>query len=261
MSELKEVETAQRGAVIYGVPISWIIVWGALAGFGTIIPLVVFIEGGSMFTLASVFGIVLGLVLGPVGGFIAGCIGGVLGLFINPIAYSTPYYGWLGPGIMALIAGFIANGEWRIPLIISISSIIGFVLFPYVLYPGPTWAGALPADWYLALLWIGWAPIVLLVALVGATKILPTWLKEGNPAQLFIAMFLTMWISREIEHTIGWIFYNIQFQFPMFFNIFIGIYIVWWQATLMFTIGSIIGVAIILGLRRSGLRKIEGSIW
>jgi hypothetical protein len=261
MSELKEVETAQRGAVIYGVPISWIIVWGALAGFGTFIPLVVFIEGGSMFTLASVFGIILGMVLGPVGGFIAGCIGGTIGLFLNPVAYATPYFGWMGPGIAALIAGSMANGEWRIPLLTHIVWIIGFVLFPYVLWPGPTWAGALTADWYMALVWIGWAPLVIVAAGVWFTKLIPNWLREGNYAQLFVAMWLTMWVARENEHTLGWIFYNVQYQFPMFFNVFIGVYIVWWQATLMFTIGSIIATAIIIGLRRSGLRKIERAIW
>ena len=156
MTELFPNAAPSSKMMIAKVPVLWIILAGII---NTLVGLLM---GGG-------FGPLLGLALGPVAGGLAGLISGLflfaMVWFVTPsFAFTYPITRWIGTGLIAFLAGLIANREWRIPLILQVCWLILYPLIPYLLWPGPSWAGPLSQDWPLALLWTGFAPIILILS-------------------------------------------------------------------------------------------------
>lgn len=257
---MAEAKTTTGGrAAIFGAPLSWIAIFGAVLGATAIIPMIYYMEGGAVFPLATSLLPLTGLVLGPYAGAVAGLIGGIIGLFINPSAFSTGALGIIDSWILPpLAAGLIANKKWYalVPVWIILSAI--WLTVPYS-WPGPP--AFPPAD---PNMWIGIAWMVgggLFITVVLGYKFLNNWLRTEDPKRLFVAVFFVAWVAREIGHLMGWIWYDIYFSFPPSLNIWLGEFAVPWQATIFYVVSAIIGTAILRGLKRSGLKKIPRAVW
>ena len=257
---MAETKTSAQRASIFGAPLSWIAIFGAILGATGIIPLIYYMEGGAVFPLATALLPVTGLVLGPFAGAVAGLIGGIIGLFINPAAFATGvlgiFDGWILP---PLAAGLVANRKWYwlVPL-----WIVGSVLFMFVPYAWPGPAGGFPAfdpNMWQGIAWVTGGGLLWTVVL--GYKHLNLWLRSDSPVKIFIAVWFTTWIARELGHLFGWIWYDIWYVFPPSLNIWLGLFAVWWQASIFYTVAAIIGTAILRGLKKSGLKKIPRAVW
>ena len=79
---------AVSAAGIFGAPISWVALVGALMGALAIVPFIFYPFGGGFMSAGmGVFGPIGGMLLGPWAGAIAGFIGGFIGMMISPGAY------------------------------------------------------------------------------------------------------------------------------------------------------------------------------
>ena len=76
--------TGRGMASIFGAPISWIALFGALMGALSIVPMIFYPFGGGFASAGMlVFGPLAGLILGPWAGAIAGLIGGLIGILVG----------------------------------------------------------------------------------------------------------------------------------------------------------------------------------
>ena len=249
--------TGQRGVTMLGVPISWIAIWGAIVGVGTLIPVVIFVlsEGG-FFPLSTVLAPLVGLVLGPYGGFAAAIIGGIIGMFLNPAAYYMGVGNILDLGMAALMTGWIINKKWHWSAILYAIWILLYNVVPfYVLniYTPPIDPTVHLSMWFY---YVGFG-----VLLATGWNILPKWGTSTNPGKLFVACWLLMWIGVAPGHLLGWIAYDVLFSFPIALNIIVGATVMPIQRLFILTVGALIASAVLIALKRTGLRKIQGAAW
>ena len=240
-----------------GVPISWIAIWGALVGVGTLIPVVIFVlsEGGN-FPLSTVLAPMVGLILGPYGGFAAAIIGGIIGMFLNPAAYYMGVGNILDLGMAALMTGWIINKKWHYAAALYAFWIAAYNILPFYVFNIYT----PPIDPTVHLsMWFYYVGFGVLLAL--GWNILPSWAKTSNPAKLFVASWLLIWIGVAPGHLLGWIAYDVLFSFPIALNIIVGATVMPLQRIFILTVGALITSAILIALRRTGLRKIPGAAW
>ena len=79
---------AKSAVSIFGAPVSWVALFGALIGALSLVPFLFYVNGGGFMSAGmGIFGPLAGVMLGPFAGFVAGAIGGVIGMFISPAAY------------------------------------------------------------------------------------------------------------------------------------------------------------------------------
>lgn len=256
MEQPREV-TGKRGVTMLGVPISWVAIWGALLGVSSLIPVVIFVgsEGGN-FALSTSLAPIIGLVLGPYGGFVAGLVGGTIGMFLNPAAYYMGVGNILDVAMAALVAGWIVNKRWYFSAGLIAVMAIAFNVIPYYLlnlYPQPIDPAVHLSMWFY---YLGLA-----VLCVTGWNILPKWIKGTNPAKLFVAAWIIVWVGVAPGHLLGWIAYDILYLFPVASAILVGTYIMPIQRLEILTLGALIGAAILVALKRAGLRKIPGAAW
>jgi len=256
MEQPREV-TGKRGVTMFGVPISWVAIWGALLGVGALIPIVIGFGGeGVNFPLSTCLAPIIGLVLGPYGGFVAGLIGGTIGMFLNPGAYYMGVGNILDVAMAALMTGWIVNKRWYLSAALYAVMIAAYNIIPfYVLniYTPPIDPGVHLALWFY---YVGFA-----VLLATGWNILPAWIKSGNAAKLFIAAWIMVWVGVAPGHLMGWVAFSWLFAYPINLIILVGTYMVWWQRIIILTVGAVLGTAILVALKRTGLRKIPGAAW
>src|SRR3989304_733929 len=95
---------------IRGAPLSWVALFGALTGVGSLIPVVAYPMGGGYASLSTIVLFpVTGLFLGPWAGLVAGLIGGIIGMFVAPGAYpmgpmDVALSGAMAPFVVGLLA-------------------------------------------------------------------------------------------------------------------------------------------------------------
>jgi hypothetical protein len=254
--QVREV-TGKRGVTMLGVPISWVAIWGALLGVTSLIPVVIFVgsEGGN-FPLSTALAPIVGLVLGPYGGFVAGLVGGTIGMFLNPAAYYMGVGNILDVAMAALVTGWIINKRWYFSAALIAAMALAFNIIPfYVLniYTPPIDPAVHLAMWFY---YVGLA-----VLCVTGWNILPKWIKGTNPAKMFVAGLILVWVGVAPGHLMGWIAFDVLYNFPIASNILVGTYIMPIQRIEILVLGALIGTAILVALRRAGLRKIPGAAW
>ena len=96
-------------AKIFGAPISWIALFGALMGAMAIVPMLFYPTGGGFASAGMViFGPLSGLILGPFAGLIAGLIAGIIGMFISPGSYPLGFVdAFFSGGLLPLMWGLV----------------------------------------------------------------------------------------------------------------------------------------------------------
>jgi len=245
-------------ATVFGVPISWIAMIAAILGGSSVVPLYFFAEGGGYMSLGYALVPLVGLIIGPYGGFLAGLIGGTIAMFIMPAAVSGgfPYviFLWAMPPLMT---GLAANGKWKLVVPIDIVCLLVYNFIPYY-FPGPPTYDLPPQPFYAISAYWYYIGIILLIA-TGFK--LPEWIRSSDKTKLALSIIILEWISCEVMELVAWAWTAYLFNIPPIVVASVVAFAVPWQRVLVLIVEVAIGVPLIEGLRKSGLRKIPMAVW
>lgn len=262
MSEAEREEVERSAARIYGVPVAWIILYGALIGATSLIPLFPYIGGGGYLPLCVAFGAMAPLILGPAG-IISATIGGLIGMFISPAAFPLGLLDVLLTGILpAVFVTLTVNNHrlwWKATVPIFLAMGVWEELFPYY-YPGPA-AGFEnpPQPLYGALSAYYWLPWLIIMGTPLGIKYVPKWIRSTGRMR-YVGVFLAM-LSGIMVWSIPWFLpYWYIYSYPVALAVSVLIGYSWWFPVLSIVI-TIITLPIIEALRRSGLPPAPGAIW
>ncbi|MBL7063409.1 MAG: hypothetical protein ISS49_04270 [Anaerolineae bacterium] len=257
----EEREFARRPmSSILGAPLSWVALFGALTGVGSLIPVLMYSGGGGYASLSQIVLFpVTGMLLGPWAGFVAGLIGGLIGLFVAPGAFPMgPLDVVLSGAIPALVSGLLAR-RWRwVMLVWWVLSLALVVVFPYR-WPGQTQGFAPPPEpayllsyWYILLGFVAW--------LVWAFTPVGRWVHRGRPVTLQSAGFLwAPWVAITAHRPIWQQPYAYVLKWPPEMTITDN-----HAAFLLYVIAVVVqglaAFALFRALWRTGLRRVPGSL-
>jgi thiamine transporter ThiT len=153
---------AKSAVAIFGAPISWVALFGALIGALALVPFLFYINGGGFMSAGmGVFGPLAGVMLGPWAGFVAGFIGGLIGMMISPASYPLGIVDVILSGaLLPLVWGLMQPRYHKLLLVVYPLMALGMWLIPYH-FPGAA-GGFTPAqepNWFLAINWV-WVGLV-----------------------------------------------------------------------------------------------------
>jgi len=258
----KEVDrefTGRGMASIFGAPISWIALFGALMGALSIVPMIFYPFGGGFASAGMIiFGPMAGIILGPWAGAIAGLIGGLIGMFISPGSYPLGLIDVMLSGTLLPIFWGLAKPYYHkfyIPW--TVLWIVYYLFVPFYL-PGKA-AGFGEVRQPMYTLSFIWGPLGL-IFLILMQKTLLKWMKDPGTGKRLAGYILYMvgptsawllpwigvyfWILKyppqtaELNNWVSWYFYIIPISIAT----------------------GIVGMLLIRALEKSGLRRVPGSI-
>jgi hypothetical protein len=235
------------GATLNSIYISLISVWTALLLAGVLI-IIYPVPGTAIWiTLASILSSSLTApILGPVGGTISGFFFGLAAPYVNSsTALPNPALTFIPPALGALTSGLYLFNRWKEASLVLVSQMIIWFIHPFAFYK------LMPI-----VSWEYWLALVLIVTPSIRKRIIDS-IVSRNPKNLTVALWCLAWISRIGGDVIAgnniyiWIFgwtYNM--------------YIYWAPMTIYYAVvdslnclaGAVIGTAVLLALKRSGIR-------
>lgn len=252
-------EYKARGmATIFGAPLSWVALFGALIGALSIVPMVFYVFGGGYASAGMiVFGPLAGLVLGPWAGLVTGIIGGLIGMFIAPGSYPLGLVDVFLSGAFLPFFWGLAHPRYRkifVPL--TVVMIIWMSIMPYN-WPGP--AGGFEKADAAYLLAFAWAHVGLIVYLIFQKRALAWIESSGTGRQLMGYLFymfppLTSWMMIWQNP------YKIMLKFPLEIARWECIATWWAYLPAMLVASSVVSWLVVRALKRSGLDVVPGSI-
>ena len=255
-----EREFTGRGmASIFGAPISWIALFGALMGALSIVPMIFYPFGGGYASAGMIiFGPMAGLVLGPWAGAVAGCIGGLIGMFISPGSYPLGLIDVILSGTLLPIFWGLAKPHYRkiyIPWVVL--WIVYYFLIPFYI-PGTAGGfGAVRQPMYT--LSFIWGPLGLIFLLV-MQKTLLKWMKApGFTKQLF--GYILYMVGPCSAWLLPWIgVYFLALHYPPE-TAEINNWVSWYFYLIPISVGTgVVAMLLIRALEKSGLRRVPGSL-
>jgi hypothetical protein len=242
--ETEKVSTRKTTGRIGGASIAWVTLFGALIGVTGLIPIFPYVGGGGYVPLATPFAAIAPLLLGPIGGIVAAIIGGVIGMFIAPAAYPLQLVDVvIGAAAPAILVALLMKNKtlWKInaPVFVVIG-ILGW-LVPFYLPGAAGGFGKVPEPLYFILAGLYW-----IVSQKRSQR-------YGGIFLVILVAMLVWWIPWTRPY---WYLYNFSSELGVATHLAYS----WWVVALS-AITAAITVPIIEALERSGLPKIEGSIW
>jgi hypothetical protein len=247
----REVSASTR-VTVGGAPISYVALFAAALGIAAIIPFTVMTTGKAI-SMDQMLIPLTGIVLGPIGGFVAGLVGGAIALAIAPYAASNGILTPLTPAFAAMAIGFLMqrnNRKWWGVLV----PVVALLIFNY---KGIFINKVDPAIWLFLAVIVAW--ITLLLAITPFTKVVSNWLRSPNLALVTVglafATFMGTSIAMIIMNGFGiWLHEVPNDLWKIFPPIVTG------ERLIITLVGTILGIAIIAGLRRLRLvRPTEGA--
>lgn len=249
---------AKSAVAIFGAPISWVALLGALMGAMSIVPFLFYPMGGGFLSAGvGIFGPVAGMVLGPWAGTVAGFIGGVIGMFLSPGAYPLGFVDvTLSGAMLPLMWGLMLPRYrkiviWLFPLVLIIA-----LIFPYH-WPGEAvgLGGVQEPDRIFS--W-SWAFLGCIMYIVAAPRI---WglMRSDQTLRHVIGFVLNMFMATTLW-AIVWITpWEFLVRLPPDAAV-VNEWMNWWMTILPMTASSsVIGIFLIRALKRGNLRRIPGS--
>jgi hypothetical protein len=246
-------------ATIFGAPISWIALFGALMGALSIVPMIFYPFGGGFASAGMVvFGPLSGMVLGPFAGTIAGIIGGLIGMFISPASYPLGLIDvFLSGALLPLLWG-LAHPRYRkyfVPLMILY--IIFHLIWPYTI-PGEAggFAPVKEPNYFLSYIW---APLGVLSAIFLQKRFLMGM--DSDKLVTRLASFILYNFAPLTFWLMPWIgFYFFFLNYPPDLAT-LNLVVSWWFYILPISVASgIVAMLLVRALERSGLRRVPGSV-
>lgn len=260
-----EEEVFERGgmATIFGAPISWIALFGAICAVTTVIPFYFYVTGGGYVSVASgLFMPLAGQVLGPWAGTLAAFVGGLIGMFIAPGGFPLGLLDVILSGaIFGLSAGLMTR-KWRwVMLIWWIINLAMIFLFPYRI-PGEAGGFGAPEEPAFTLSWtyVLLAFVVWLALGPLTTNLLSKWARKGSPVWLqTISLLLIAYIYRSAMQPMWSLPYYYIFEWPADWAIVdnwvsIPTYVLDWAGT------ALLAVVVFGALWRAKLRQVPDSL-
>jgi hypothetical protein len=263
MSVEEKVSSARKTGRIGGASVAWVTLFGALIGVTGLIPIFPYIGGGGYVPLATPFSAIAPLLLGPLGGIVAAIIGGVIGVFIAPAAYPMQALDVvIGAASPAILVALVINGPrfWKItvPLFIVIG-ILGWLVPFYI--PGEAGGfGSVPEPLYFILAGLYWIPSTIIAGSPIGLRLIPSWSKSSVRTHRYAGIFLAL-LAALFVWWLPWTRpYWYMFNFSAELGVATHLAYSWWVVALS-AITAVITIPLIEALERSGLPKIEGSLW
>lgn len=264
--------TVRERLSVFGAPISWVALFGALIGGTAIIPALFYTSGGGFTSVGMlIFAPLAGVILGPFAGFVSGLIGGIIGMFISPGAYPLGLVdAFLSGAFLPLSWGLAAMGKKGYKYFILwwiISGEIIYILFPYI-WPGPQKLGTF-GPWPSALPVLG-------TFLLGKVIHVHFW---GPPLFMIANLFIEKWAKSDIKFRVLmyslilncagrgswlpiWVWpYDLVYVFPLEQYFLSAFFTSWIQFPFAIGIPTAVVAAAIVAMRRAGLRKIPNTCW
>jgi hypothetical protein len=250
-------EEKQVTATIGGAPVSWVALMGALLGGGSIIPLIYYIEGGGFHSLSYAVIAIVACLLGPWGAGVSAFIGWAIAMFLAPgTTIEALFVNYSGP---AIIAGLILNKKWKWVVWIPALGIPFYLLTPWY-WPGDPRLGALPQPFLAASVWYDGLSFPLMITV--GRNLVPDWVRGNDKKKMFFGLMLLHWIAAQSCHLWGWttwlLFY---YPIPAYVVAVLSAIAVPFERVILQVVSGIIGVPLLLSLRKSGLRRIPGAVW
>jgi hypothetical protein len=246
-------------ATIFGAPISWIALFGALMGALSIVPMIFYPFGGGYASAGMVvFGPLSGMILGPWAGAIAGVIGGLIGMFISPASYPLGLIDVFLSGMLLPLIWGLAHPRYLKIFAPAMLVYIGICfLFPYYV-PGEA-GGFAPLKQPDFLLSYIWAPLGLLSAIFLQRRFMKGMTSEGFVTRL--SSFILYNFAPVTFWLMPWIgFYFFFLQYPPELAT-LNFVVAWWFYILPIAVASgIVAMLMVRALERSGLRHVPGSL-
>jgi len=255
-----EREFTGRGmATIFGAPISWIALFGALMGALSIVPMIFYPFGGGFASAGMViFGPLAGLVLGPWAGAIAGFIGGLIGMFISPGSYPLGLIDvFLSGTFLPLFWGLAKPYYRKIYYPWVVVWILYYILCPYRIPGAAGGFGAVTEPAYF--LSFIWGPLGLIFAIF-MQKTLLKWMQEPAFVKRLIGYILYM-VSPCTAWLLPWIgvyFWALSYppETAQLNNI-----VAWWFYIIPISATTgIVAMLLVRALEKSGLKRVPGGI-
>jgi hypothetical protein len=250
---------------IFGTPIAWIAVYGALVGVTSLVPILPYAGGGGYWPLATVIAALGALILGPIGGAVAAFIGGIIGMFIAPPAFPLGIVDAIlvvfVPEVFVALAFNVKKYRWAFLGFQALMTIVFFAALFF--YPGVVggWPPVPTANYFLATIYYWLLPTIVLASPLG-TKYVYEWSRSSNVKQRSIGIFLGSWMAMNSWYISPsfWLYW-ILFAFPsaLLYLMAWGIYT--WYMPLFGLVLALIAVPIIEALRRSGMAKPPNVLW
>lgn len=248
--------TSTRDRGIYGAPISYVALLGAVTAVLQLIPFSVVLGSGVSFPLSLATGPLIGILLGPWAGTIAVLVGGAIGVLI------APHTAFLGPlTLLVLIMSPLATGL----IVTGRSYIVGI----YLLLAAVVWWGVFfliigfPSEHMAALLqpWRYVVPGILLLV-PGLTDKAVRLLQSEERLPLAAGLGYILWIGLQADHAMSSVVGNeILFPLPAEVWSFLTLAVIGAERGALTLVGIVIGLGVIFGLRRMGIRKPEQGVW
>jgi len=204
---------ASSAVAIFGAPISWVALFGALIGALAVIPFVFYAEGGGFMSAGmGIFGPVTGIMLGPWAGFVAGFIGGVIGMMISPGAYPLGFVDVFLSGALLPLTWGLMQPKYRKFLLVyfPVNAFLNW-FFPYH-WPAEAvgLTQAKEPQWFLV---CHWAWIGLIIFVFFAPAIWRMYESE-NRGRSVIGLVLNMFMA-SVLWAMPWIYpYSYLIRFP-----------------------------------------------
>lgn len=251
--------TGRGMASIFGAPISWIALFGALMGALSIVPMIFYPFGGGYASAGMViFGPMSGLILGPWAGAIAGLIGGLIGMFISPAAYPLGLGDVILSGVLLPVFWGLAKPHYRkfyIPF--TLLWIVYYFLTPFYIPGQAAGFGAVRQPMYT--LSFIWGPLGL-IFLILMQKTLLTWMKSPGTGKRLVGYILYM-VGPCSAWLLPWI--GVYFWFLHYAPDFAETnnWVAWYFYIVPISVATgIVAMLLIRALEKSGLRQVPGSI-
>ena len=251
--------TGKGMATMFGAPISWIALFGALMGALSIVPMIFYPFGGGFASAGMIiFGPMAGLILGPWAGAIAGIIGGLIGMFISPGSYPLGFIDVMLSGTFLPIFWGLAKPHFRkfyVPWVLI--WIAYYLLVPYYI-PGEAGGfGAVRQPMYI--LSFIWGPLGLIFVLLMQGKLLK-WMHEESLVKRLLGYILYM-VGPTSAWLLPWIgVYFLALNYPPE-TAELNNWVAWYFYIIPISVTTgLVAMLLVRALEKSGLRRVPGSI-
>ncbi|MCJ7532933.1 MAG: ECF transporter S component [Anaerolineales bacterium] len=246
-------------AKIFGAPISWIALFGALMGALAIVPMLFYPTGGGFASAGMViFGPLSGMLLGPWAGLIAGLIAGIIGMFISPGSYPLGLVdAFFSGGLLPLMWGLVHPRYRKIGIWFFAANIVIHFLVPYVI-PGQG-ADFDPMNWGQYAAANSWIFLGYLMYLF-ASK--PLWKAMESEKVLTVIIATILWQVAPVTAWMApweWIYY-LFLHYPFGLAIFSAVNS-WWAYLLPVSIAAgVVTALLVRAIKQTGLPHVTGSL-
>jgi len=251
--------TGKGMAKIFGAPISWIALFGALMGAMAIVPMLFYPTGGGFASAGMViFGPLCGLILGPFAGGIAGLIAGIIGMFISPGSYPLGFIdAFFSGALLPVMWGLVHPRYRKFGIWFFAANIVVHFLVPYVV-PGAA-GGFDPMNWGQYAIANSWIFLGYLVYLFGSK---PIWKMMESEKMLTGTIGTILWMIAPCTAWMApweWIYY-LFLHYPMGLALFSAVNSWWAYLAPLSVAAGIVTALLVRAIKQTGLPHVQGSL-